>query len=272
MEELQDLFSGFVQGLTEFLPLSSSGHLALLQIFFDFKRQDVSFYIALHFGTLLTICSFYFKSFKRIFTHLWAYPKNRILTPEIGFFLSVVVGTIPAAVIGWLFNETLENSFSDPRVVGLGFLLTGGVLFFIKKRQGQLFLKISSSFPVVSLKISFLVGLAQALAILPGISRSGMTIAVGLFLGLKYQAATLLSFSLSVPIILGALVFKLSQHGLLKLDIYDWLAVLVSYCSGLVGLFLLSYFLKQGHLKIFSFYLWIVGGGVFLFSVFLYSS
>ena len=266
MEQWETFILGAVQGLTEFLPLSSSGHLSLLQNTFSFQGERVSLYVALHFGTLLAIFSFYFKPFKKIFFHLILFPKKRILSQEIQFFLMVLLGTLPAASIGWFFNEILEGSFSHSRIIALGFFFTGGVLFFTKTKKDPAFFEVPSSFPSFSFSLTLAVGLAQALAILPGVSRSGLTIATGILMGLRTQMAALFSFSLSLPIVMGALFFQMQKQSFQLIELKPLLlGVFASYVFGLLGLYVLSYFLKEGHFRMFSFYLWILGGVSFFF-------
>ena len=269
MEKFHTIILGLIQGLTEFLPLSSSGHLVIFQKLFGLDKKNIYFDVALHFGTLLAVFTYYFKSFKKILFHIFVFPKTRTITPEIHFFFMVCLGTLPAAFFGWFFNQSLENLFSNLKAVSLSFCITGFILFLTKSKKEPSLFKTPTSFPLIGLIAALSIGFSQALAIIPGISRSGITIATGLLLGLKASTATLFSFSLSVPIILGAFVYQIKKHHLPAEGIHHLgLGIALSYISGLVGLFILMRFLNRGHLKYFSYYLWALGGSLFLYSLF----
>ena len=186
-----DIFSaalmGLVQGLTEFLPVSSSGHLVLAQkIIPGFDQPGIAFEVILHAGTLLAIL-FYFRS--------------SIFSLSRRFVSLLILGTIPAVIIGFLFQDMLEGFFDSVAIVGFALLITGIINIITDKNTGKN--------KNISTSHSLLIGLAQAIAIIPGISRSGSTIFAATSLGISKEEAAKFSFLLSVPAVIGANVLEL---------------------------------------------------------------
>jgi len=193
MSFLQVLVLSLVQGLTEFLPVSSSGHLVIFQKFFGLARPPVLFDILLHLGSLGAIVVYFGKD-------LW---EIAIRKEKRGLIWLIVLGTIPAGIVGSLFDKQIEAVFDSLKGVGLGFIFTAVLLFstkFIKNKSRQ--------FNQLKWQDAITIGFFQAIAIFPGISRSGSTIASGLSRGLSAEAAFNFSFYLAVPAILGAFVIK----------------------------------------------------------------
>lgn len=190
MTLLEAASSGVVQGATEFLPVSSSGHLVLLHALFGFQEPKLLFDLCLHLGTTISVLVLFWKKIALLFTK----EKEKL------FF--IFLGCLPTGVIGVLFAKTLESFFTQPRVVGWGFWITAIWLFIGErlrpKEEGSL-----------TWWKALIVGVSQGIAIIPGISRSGSTIATGLLLGLKGSVAVEYSFLLSIPAIVGAFSYKL---------------------------------------------------------------
>ena len=246
MSILKALLSGILQGLTEFLPVSSSGHLALLHRYFGFQEPPLLFDIFLHIGTLLAVIIFFWRDILSVFKK-----KQR----WIGL---IIIGCIPTAIIGFLFYGTLKDLFGNLRGVGAMLIITGLWLWIpylplFKKKQSGL-----------RLPQALLVGLAQSIAIAPGISRSGATISTGLILGLEKETAVRFSFLLSIPAILGALAFESIKSpggaisgatGVLPL-LTGMLAALI---VGIFSIKLLLAVVKRGRLYYFSPYCIILG-------------
>ncbi|MFZ5365976.1 MAG: undecaprenyl-diphosphate phosphatase [Patescibacteria group bacterium] len=198
MRNEQVIILAAVQGLTEFLPVSSSGHLVILQNFFGLTKPPVLFDILLHVGTLGAIFFYFRKGLAQIMSGLAQKKKE-----SVDILWVVFLGTIPAALIGWFFEREIELAFNSFQAVGLAFLFTAGLLFsssLVKNKNRQ--------FNQLKWLDALLVGLFQAVAILPGVSRSGSTIVSGLWRGLSSEAAFIFSFYLAIPAILGALVLK----------------------------------------------------------------
>ena len=186
-------FLGIIQGLTEFLPVSSSGHLVIAQkLIPSFTQPGILFDVILHFGTLFSVL-FFFR--KKLLSYL-----------NIKYLTLLALGTLPAVVVGLLFKSQIETLFNSVRVVGYALLLTGTMNLLTDK--------IKSKDQRLTTKNSFLVGLAQAVAIIPGISRSGSTIFAGVVQGIDKKKAAEFSFILSIPAILGANILEIFSHGL----------------------------------------------------------
>ncbi len=250
MTPLQAAFLGLVQGLTEFLPVSSSGHLVLGQALLEIQRGGVTCEVIVHFGTLLAVVTALRERVWRLFAG--------VLRREAEAWRMVLllgVGTVPAGVVGLFFQDFLEAAFADPAGVSVWLLVTGGVLWSTRFASGDR--------DRVGIWDAIWMGAAQALAVLPGISRSGMTIGAGLWRGMDGREAATFSFLLSIPIILGATVLKVGE---LAADPPAWEAAvpllvgaLVAYGSGVVAIRWLLALLRGGRLDRFAYYCWPVG-------------
>ncbi|MFC1627127.1 undecaprenyl-diphosphate phosphatase [Patescibacteria group bacterium] len=225
---------GLVQGLTEFLPVSSSGHLVIIQNLFSFSTPPVLLDVLVHLATALAVV-----------VVLW--PKLK--TISFKYIYLIILASIPAGLLGIFLNQQIEALFSSTALVGLALIVTSLLLFstkLIKSKKHQ----------PLSTKNSFLIGLSQALAIIPGISRSGSTITVGLHSKLKPEQAFNFSFLLSLPAILGAQLLQLNK--LINISITDLQFIVVgfvtAFISGLISLKLLKKFVIKGKLHLFGFY------------------
>ncbi len=242
---------GIVQGLSEFLPISSSAHLVFTSNFYKvFKgveiaeqsSQEIFFDMMLHLGTLIAVLIFFRKDIWVILKAMFNALKTRDfsdLNARVGFF--ILLGSFVTVLVAYPLHEVAEQLVYLPFVVGLLLIITGCVLFlseYLSKRAPQK--------SEVDLKTSVLMSIAQGLAALPGFSRSGLTIATGLFCGLDRTTAARFSFLLSIPIILGAsMVYPLIKLDLSELLTYNWLEIIVgTIVSGLVGYVCIKYFLK----------------------------
>jgi len=242
MTLIQGLLLGLLQGLTEFLPVSSSGHLVIAQHFFNFSTPPVAFDIFVHLATALAVIIV----IKPILLKL-----NRRL---IGLIL---LASLPAGLIGFFLNQKVEALFNSLVLVGLAFIITA-VLLFSTRLTHRLARKQTTK---LTSQNSFIIGLFQALAIVPGISRSGSTITAGLFQRLKPETAFNFSFLLSLPAILGAQLLHLNE--LTNTGSYSPLSLTVgffsAFISGLLSLKLLKKLLIKGKLHWFGFYCLLVG-------------
>ena len=236
---------GAVQGLTEFLPISSSGHLVLIQKFIPgFSQPGILFDVILHFGTLFAVI-YLFR--KKIFA----------LTPK--YLLLLVLGSIPAALAGFLFRREFEEMFKRGTFLGIEFLITGILNFLVDIPS-----------PVktpLSVKNSLLIGIAQAVSIIPGISRSGATIFTGVRLGIDRKSAAEYSFLLSVPAIFGANLLEIFSQGFkdTSLPQGSYLAgFLVSFIVGIFSIKLVMKFLLKSQFKFFAYYALALGLAILL--------
>jgi len=237
-----------IQGLTEFLPVSSSGHLVLTQHFLGALEGDIFFDIVLHVGTLGSVVVVYRKEILRLL---------RFDKPAIGYILSLVIGTLPAVLVGLTAKDFITNLFHSPFFAASGLLVTAVVLFSTKfaRDSGQALPEPWEPSAVPPLK-ALVIGIAQSIAILPGISRSGSTIATSLWIGLPRAEAARFSFLLSIPAIGGALVLQLlggglsgrSDMGLLLL------AAIAAFAVGLLAIRWTALAVVQSHFWKFSIY------------------
>ena len=248
MSFTESLISGVVQGLTEFLPVSSSGHLVLVHYFFGFKEPSVLFDICLHVATLGAILLYFWRDVLGLFTK-----EGKHWLPYILF------ATIPAVFMALLFDEKIIVLFQSTRKVGLMLLATSFILLV-----GHIALKENhEKGGRLEFRSSFLIGISQAFALLPGISRSGVTISTGLVARVKAEDAFKFSFLLSIPAIIGALFFKIytiKNLGAVNGNIPVYLVgMLAAFLSGLAGLRFLWGVIRHKKLFIFAIYCFFAG-------------
>jgi len=255
MSLFQAIFLGIVQGLTEFLPVSSSGHLVFFQSLFGMGEPPLFFDVMLHLGTLLAVVVCFRSDILSIARGLGARLKgSHNHPPQVKLFLLIIVATIPTGLMGILFKDWFESLFSKPKVVGMMLLVTGLVLWLTRwtKREGRTIEKMRWI-------DSVLIGIAQGLAIIPGISRSGATISTGLFCGLDRELSGKFSFLLSIPAILGATFLESQKMGS-SLEVQTGLlGMTVAFGVGLFSLTLLIKIIKMGKIFNFSYYCWGMG-------------
>jgi len=257
LELLQAIVLGVVQGLTEFLPVSSSGHLLLGQYFLglDQDRFGLSFDVALHMGTLVAVVSFFWRDLLRMaFAFLRSFG-HRDLTndPDQRMAYLIIASTVPAALIGFLFEGFFEDTVRSPWVVVFNFVLIG-TLFIVGEVVGKRTRRAS--------KLRFTeavgIGFAQAAALVPGVSRSGATITLGLFLGLRREEAARFSFLMSVPIIAGAGGLEVGEVLARGMDAAQTLLFVVGFVTsaavGYVTIRFLLNFLTNHSLRAFAYY------------------
>jgi undecaprenyl-diphosphatase len=266
LETLYAISLGIIQGLTEFLPVSSSGHLVLLQNIFGLTEPELLLNIWLHVGTLVAVLIVFNKEILSIlitlvnFPRLYRQHKGPVTmfkeNQDVRLAVLIIFGTIPTGILGLLFHEIAEQIFSSVKIVGIMLLVTGTILWLT--RWTSVYGK-----PLSRMKVSdaLFVGLAQGIAILPGISRSGATISAALFLGIDRELAGRFSFLLCIPAIAGALIISLrSTAAYSTISAAGIFAGTVA--AGLTGFFALKILLRlvrKGRLYYFSPYCWVVG-------------
>jgi undecaprenyl-diphosphatase len=220
------LIIAVVQGITEWLPISSSGHIVIFKNLLQYKSPGLIFDVALHFGTLMAVFVYFGKDIVDILQDLFRL-KFKSENGRLGVLL--IISSIPAGIAGILFNDFFESIFSSLIVTAMGFAITGIFLFIasidinVKKKK-------------ISYLDSFLIGLAQAIAIIPGISRSGSTISTGLILGLNEKTAMKFSFLMAIPVILGANILEIGNNKLPSDLIW---ATLTAFVVGLITIHIL---------------------------------
>lgn len=276
MNFIQAILMGIVQGLSEFLPVSSSAHLVFTSNFYKvFKglelaqqsNEEVFFDIMLHFGTLIAVLIFFRKEIMSILKALFKAIKTKDFSDiEAKLGLYIMLGTIITMILALPMHDVAEKLVYSPAIVGGLLVITGFVLFlseYISKN-------IPAKKETLDLKSAILIAIAQGIAVLPGFSRSGWTIATGLFTGLDRLTAARYSFLLSIPIILGAsMVYPFIKIDIHEAVTYNWAAIVVgTIVSGLVGYVCIKYFLKfvaKFSLAFFGYYCIIAGAATLIF-------
>ncbi len=266
MNTVEAIVLGAIQGLTEFLPVSSSGHLVLFQNLFGIKEPELLFDICLHVGTLAAVVVVFYRDILAIITALLQIPQRMKnaggllalcrVDPEIRMALLIVIGSVPTALIGLLFKEITDRLFGSTAIVGCMLIVTGSLLWLTRRIR-------TGGRPInqTTAKDAFLIGIVQGLAILPGISRSGSTIATALFLGVDRKLAGRYSFLLSIPAIVGALVLGLDAPELHTTIPWGTIIAgsMVSAVVGWLALVILLRVVDRGQLHRFAPYCWLVG-------------
>jgi undecaprenyl-diphosphatase len=251
---LKSILLGIIQGLTEFLPVSSSGHLVLAGHFFNFQMPGLTFEIVLHFGSLIAVLIFFREHILRLIKSILFF-KDKNYNNERLQVMYLLLSTFVTAAIGIGFKDFFEQLFDKPIFVPVFLCVTGFILFFTDNIKSK---EIKSE--NMGFMKSIIIGLGQGMAILPGISRSGTTIATGLYLGIKREDMASFSFLLSIPAILGAAVLDLK-------DITEISSDMISlYIGGLIAAFVSGYLviawliklIRNRKIRIFSYYCWIV--------------
>ena len=269
------LVLGLVQGLTEFLPVSSSGHLVLGQHLLRFSPPSLLFDITLHVGTLLPVVWLYRADLWAILRSLGRLGQARRAWQEdrgLRLLVCVALGTLPTGLMGAALNDLFERLFSSPAVVGVMFLITGGILMASRlSRAPQTDEEPADSHLTLTPLRALAVGVAQGLAITPGISRSGTTISAALLLGIERTMAARFSFLLAIPAILGAVALHArhvgsADRGLLPIYLAG---ALVAAASGYLALKWLVGLVRRGALCRFAYYLWPLGIGVLIYTLVL---
>lgn len=239
MTIFQAIVYGIIQGVGEFLPISSSAHLILTPWAFGWKDPGLAFDVALHIGTLIAVVLFFWKDWWDLVIAGFSKPK----TTNGKLFWFLVLATIPGAVLGKLFEDQVETLFRNPALIGT-MLIIMGIILYIADKMGHK----SDDIKEIGLARSLWIGLSQALAIIPGVSRSGITMATGLALGLKRESVAKFSFLLSTPIILGAAVVNLKDMINTPIDTVPFVVgVLTAAVAGILSIkFLLDYLKNKG--------------------------
>jgi undecaprenyl-diphosphatase len=262
MSILDAVILGLVQGLTEFLPVSSSGHLVLGQYLLNLHNTEMlSFDVYVHFGTLISVLIVFRKDVAEILLSSWkalhtgtlrsAYETNEYV--RLG--LAIIVGSIPAAVIGLRFHDEIAEAFKDPKLVAVNLVVTGLILFLTripKAVEGKR----------LGIVAGFIIGIAQSVAILPGISRSGSTMSAGMFLRLSPALAARFSFLLSIPVIAGAALLEAKtviRQGMESGFGPFFVGLFVAAVAGYFSIKVLLRIVERGKLSWFAFYCFALG-------------
>lgn len=252
MTVIQSIVLGILQGVGEFLPISSSAHLILIPYLLGWQESSMAFDIALHFGTLLAVLVIYFQEWWKLFMGAIQNVTKKKKSLEGRMFWYLVVATIPAALVGFLLDDVIENYFRGQIWLIALFLALMGVFIYIGDRwASKHYKKREVRFEDISLKQAFFVGCSQAFAVFPGFSRSGTTILAGRLMGLSKEAITKFTFLLSVPIIAGATILKVGE---LEFTTEVIVGILTSFAVGVFSIKFLLNYIKKHDFSVFAFY------------------
>ena len=254
MSFIEIIILGIIQGLTEFLPISSSGHLVLAKYFMDINTPGVLIELMLHLGTLLSVIIFYKNDIIELVTDSF---KNKYNSRQ--YIYKIIIAIIPAIIIGFLFRELIESTFTIS-VVKYMFLITGivvGMTYFCNKEKNR----------ELVLYSVIIIGLSQIFSLLPGISRSGITISTALLLGIKHEKAAKFSFFMAIPLILGAALLPIFEGNILNNTSLFILVIgfLSSFFTGILVIKWLLSIITKGKFYIFSIYCFFISMIIFLF-------
>ncbi|NLN06617.1 MAG: undecaprenyl-diphosphate phosphatase [Firmicutes bacterium] len=258
MGALEGIILGIIQGLTEFLPVSSSGHLVIFQQLLGVREAGITFEIMLHFGTLISVFFVFGGDIIRILRNFYSKKQER------HFLLMLILGVIPTALMGVLLKGYFEGFYESPATTGFMLLVTGCLLYTLAYlRPGR---KNEATMTAID---ALLISVAQGIAIIPGISRSGATITSALWLGLNRETAVRFSFLVSIPVILGATLLEakdLAVSGFSGLTASGLPGMLAAFLSGILAIRLFVKVLRKGKFHYFAYYCWCAGIITLLFA------
>ncbi len=275
MTYLQAVILGLVQGLAEFLPISSSGHLALLENFFGIKEDNMLFFtVLLHFGTLIAVFVVFWKDIWELLQELVLTIKDLIgrkglrlnERPVRKLGVMIIVSCIPTAIIGFVFGDLFENFYSKPIVIAIMLIITALLLIAAETWGGG-----NRTITNLNYRNSIFIGIVQGLAIIPGISRSGSTLFASLLCKLDREFAVKFVFLISIPTILGSLILELPdgiKEGLHGEPVGPVIVgVIVAFLSGLFAVKVMLKVVSNKKLKYFSYYLFAVAAAVIVYTI-----
>ena len=255
MTIFQAIILGIVQGLTELLPISSSAHLFLIPWLLNWNIPD-SFSVALHAGTLLAIGIFFFKDWLNLLKGAYKATIKREPNRDGTMFWYIVMATIPGGIIGFILDKFFSDILTKPLIIGCMFVIMG-ILFYVVDKKGAN----DTKYENMTFKQTFLIGLSQALAFIPGVSRSGITITSARALGVEREAAARYSFMLSASIVLAATIYKFKDF---VFNLPFVIGVIASFVVGILVIKFLLEYLKKGSFKGFAIYRVILGIAVII--------
>ena len=258
MNIFQAALLGVIRGLTELLPISSSAHLTIIPWIFNWNIPE-SFDVALHFGTLLAIGLYFFKDWLGLIKGGFNYVVKKERTVQGRMFWHIVLATIPGGIIGFLLDHFLSGNLNRPIIIALALIIMGIILYVIDKKAPS-----KVKYEQMTLKQTFLIGVSQALAFIPGVSRSGITITTARMMKIERESAARYSFMLSAPIVLAATIFKFKDF---VFDLPFVVGVLTSFIVGLLVIKFLLKFLQKGSFKGFAIYRIIFGLLIIIISI-----
>lgn len=257
MSILQALILGIIQGLTELLPISSSAHLIIIPWMFGWMESSSfvldfeAFDVALHFGTLLAIVIFFFKDWVELIKGGYKQVIKKEKSFEGKMFWYIVLATIPGGIIGFILDKFVGDKLETPIIIAIALIIMGIALYVVDKKS-----KSKTKYEEMTLKQTFIIGLSQCLAFIPGVSRSGITMTTGRLMGIERESVAKYSFLLSTPIVFAATVLKFKDF---VFSLPFFIGVFASFIVGIFVIKFLLEYLKKGSFKIFAIYRIIFG-------------
>jgi len=293
---LQSIILGITQGFAEFFPVSSSGHLVIIPYFFKWAYLPLYYAVILHFATLLSLLTVYYRDAGNIISSFFIgiFKKDKRNDRNFKLAVYIIIASVPAAIAGFFLNDIVESFFSKPLYTGIFLLITAIILFTGEIRGKVIGTRLSpngedlspqlnsnksndeqinntkSSNPKINYFIAFIVGIGQAVAILPGLSRSGSTISFARFFGIKREECVKFSFLLSIPVIFGSFIFELyKSHEIIfsssALNMADMaISFVFAYISGLLAIKFLTRLSRNKNLNIFAIYCIVMAVAIFI--------
>ncbi|MCW3490812.1 undecaprenyl-diphosphate phosphatase [Dethiobacter alkaliphilus] len=259
MGNIEGFLLGVLQGLTEFLPVSSSGHLVIFQDFFGVRQPGITFEVMVHFGTLLSVIWVFGADLLRVLTRA---VKGR---QERHFALMLLLGIIPTGLMGYLFSDVFKRFYESTVTTGFMLLITGGIIYTLcclePGKKGE---------STMGARDALFISVAQGLAIIPGISRSGSTITAAIWRGLDRETAVKFSFLVSVPVIFGATLLELkdmSAAGFVGLTPAVFWGTVAAFLAGVIAINFFIHLLKTGRFHYFAYYCWFAGSVTIILKV-----
>jgi undecaprenyl-diphosphatase len=248
---IKNILQGIVQGLTEFLPVSSSGHLLFIQNLINLKENNLIMDVLLHIPSFLVIIIFFFNDIKNIILGLF---NSNSRKKSLKIILLIIIGNIPAGIFGIIVKKFYSGVFENINVLIFTWSLTAIFLILSDKFKNN-FRKLED----INLKDAIIIGISQAIAVLPGISRSGFTITTAIFLGIEREDSAKFSFLLGLPAMLGAFLIEiLTLKSYIIINKQIFIGLIASFLASLFGIIFLFKMLKNVKLKFFGFYLLIL--------------
>lgn len=247
---------GIIQGIAEFLPISSSAHLIIFPYLFSWEESGLAFDVALHFGTMMAVLVLFFKDWWNLFIGALKDIKTKKKSTNGKMFWYLVIATIPAGIAGLLLDDFIEDVVRGKLWIIALCLAIMGLLIFIGDKWASKHYRKETKFEDMTLKQVIIVGISQAFAVIPGFSRSGTTILAGRLQGISKEAITKFTFLLSVPVICGATILKVTDLVLTKEVI---IGIVTSFATGILAIKFLLNYIKKHDFSVFAFYRVILG-------------
>lgn len=257
MTLIHTIILGIVQGIGEFLPISSSAHLILVRYLFNFPEMEAAFEtafdVALHFGTLLAVLFVFWKDWWSLFTGALNGVIKKKKSFESRMFWYLVAATIPGAIIGMLFEGVIEDLVRSNVVIISILLAIMGIFIYLGDKWSQKKYKEQTEYEQMTFKQTFIIGLSQALAVIPGFSRSGTTILAARLMGISREAAAKFTFLLSTPIIFGAAILKVKDL-IVGFNFSIIVGIVTAAIVGVLSIKFLLKFIKKNDFAVFAYY------------------